>query len=66
VVRRAHRHGFKAGAMNDAMNLLPSHVEYIAIFDADFMPQPDFLKATIPYMCGMQSRLDVAGVNHHH
>ncbi len=47
-LRRADRHGFKAGAL--AYGLTQSDVEFIAIFDADFVPQPDFLKATIPYI----------------
>jgi len=46
-VRRAGRQGFKAGALRDAMPL--ARGEYIAIFDADFLPHPDFLKRTLPY-----------------
>src|SRR5687767_7378266 len=44
---RSHRQGFKAGALRNG--LLKSRGEYIAIFDADFMPDPDFLLHTIPY-----------------
>ena len=44
-VRRASRDGYKAGALNEA--LAASDGEFIAVFDADFMPEPDFLKRTI-------------------
>lgn len=47
-VRRPSRHGFKAGAL--AYGLQKSRGEYIAVFDADFVPEPDFLKKTIPYL----------------
>jgi cellulose synthase/poly-beta-1,6-N-acetylglucosamine synthase-like glycosyltransferase len=46
-VRRAKRQGFKAGALRDGM--AHARGEFIAIFDADFLPRPDFLKQTIPY-----------------
>lgn len=41
-VRRSNRQGFKAGAMAEAMKLDDS--PFIAIFDADFLPQPDVLR----------------------
>jgi cellulose synthase/poly-beta-1,6-N-acetylglucosamine synthase-like glycosyltransferase len=44
-VTRAERTGFKAGALRDAMPYAKG--EYIAIFDADFLPMPDFLKNTL-------------------
>ncbi len=47
-IRRPSRVGFKAGAL--AYGLRKSTAEYIAVFDADFVPQPDFLKQTIPYL----------------
>ncbi len=47
VVRRERRTGFKAGALRDAMPYVQG--AYIAIFDADFLPRPDFLLQTIPY-----------------
>jgi len=46
-VRRNDRTGFKAGAL--AEGLKTARGEFIAIFDADFVPTPDFLKNTIPY-----------------
>jgi len=47
VLRRPTRQGFKAGAL--AWGLARARGEYIAIFDADFCPRPDFLLRTIPY-----------------
>jgi cellulose synthase/poly-beta-1,6-N-acetylglucosamine synthase-like glycosyltransferase len=46
-IRREKRQGYKAGALRDAMQYAKG--EFIAIFDADFLPHPDFLKKTIPY-----------------
>jgi len=46
-LRRASREGFKAGALQHG--LAHTDGEFIAIFDADFIPQPDFLRRTIPY-----------------
>jgi len=41
-IRRSSREGFKAGALNEGLKLAESNL--IAIFDADFVPQADFLK----------------------
>lgn len=46
-LRRKNREGYKAGALQEALPIAKG--EYIAIFDADFIPEPDFLKKTIPY-----------------
>jgi len=46
-VRRANREGFKAGALKEGMKL--AHGEFIAIFDADFIPAKDFLKKTLSH-----------------
>ena len=46
-LRRQVRTGFKAGAL--AEGLARAQGEFIAIFDADFVPAPDFLKATLRY-----------------
>jgi cellulose synthase/poly-beta-1,6-N-acetylglucosamine synthase-like glycosyltransferase len=46
-IRRADRKGFKAGALRYGMQKAKG--AFLAIFDADFLPRPDFLKATIPY-----------------
>ncbi|KAK3029112.1 hypothetical protein RJ639_038817 [Escallonia herrerae] len=47
---RVIREGYKAGNLKSAMNC--SYVrdyEFVAIFDADFQPNPDFLKRTVPH-----------------
>ncbi|MGI4873830.1 MAG: cellulose synthase family protein [Janthinobacterium lividum] len=46
-VRRPGRQGYKAGAL--AHGLTVSSDEFVAIFDADFVPEPDFLRRTLPY-----------------
>jgi len=45
-VRRSNRIGYKAGALAAAMDQVTG--EFIAIFDADFLPDPDFLIKTVP------------------
>jgi cellulose synthase/poly-beta-1,6-N-acetylglucosamine synthase-like glycosyltransferase len=45
VLRRAHREGFKAGALDEGMRQSPD--TFFAIFDADFVPPPDFLRRTL-------------------
>lgn len=47
VVRREIRRGYKAGALADAMPA--AHGKFIAIFDADFVPEPDFLRNLMPH-----------------
>jgi cellulose synthase/poly-beta-1,6-N-acetylglucosamine synthase-like glycosyltransferase len=44
---RSNRHGFKAGAL--AEGLLSAKGEFVAIFDADFVPPADFLLKTVHY-----------------
>jgi cellulose synthase/poly-beta-1,6-N-acetylglucosamine synthase-like glycosyltransferase len=46
-IHRSKREGYKAGALENGLKT--SKGEYVAIFDADFIPEPDFLKRTIPY-----------------
>lgn len=46
-IHRVNRQGYKAGALQDAMPR--ANGDYIAIFDADFTPRPDFLRTTMPY-----------------
>ncbi len=46
-VSRENRTGFKAGALKEGLKTAKG--EFIAIFDADFMPGTDWLQKTIPY-----------------
>ncbi len=48
VLHREERQGFKAGAL--AQGLRQASGTFIAIFDADFVPPPDFLRRTIPLL----------------
>jgi cellulose synthase/poly-beta-1,6-N-acetylglucosamine synthase-like glycosyltransferase len=47
ILRRTDRCGFKAGALQAALDA--TNEEFIVIFDADFIPPRDFLLQTIPY-----------------
>uniref|UniRef100_M8ALV6 Glycosyltransferase 2-like domain-containing protein n=1 Tax=Aegilops tauschii TaxID=37682 RepID=M8ALV6_AEGTA len=52
---RVIRDGYKAGNLKSAMNC--SYVkdyEFVVIFDADFQPQEDFLKLTVPHFKGKE------------
>jgi cellulose synthase/poly-beta-1,6-N-acetylglucosamine synthase-like glycosyltransferase len=46
--RRSDRQGYKAGALQIALN--QTTAEFVAIFDADYTPPTDFLERTIPYL----------------
>ena len=46
-ITRKDRTGFKAGALKQGLEIAKG--EYIAIFDADFLPQQTWLYNTIPY-----------------
>lgn len=46
-VRRTNRDGFKAGALKYGMTL--TDAEYFLIFDADFIPDENFLNETMPH-----------------
>lgn len=47
VIHRTERAGFKAGALAHGLNTATG--EFIAVFDADFVPDPDFLRQTVPH-----------------
>lgn len=50
---RLVRTGYKAGNLKSAMNCdYVRDYEYVAIFDADFQPNPDFLQQTVPHFKG--------------
>jgi cellulose synthase/poly-beta-1,6-N-acetylglucosamine synthase-like glycosyltransferase len=46
-IRRENRVGYKAGALSNG--LASAKGEFIAIFDADFLPSADYLKKAIPH-----------------
>ncbi len=46
-IRRANREGYKAGALKEGLKIAKG--EFIAIFDADFLPSSDWLKKTVIY-----------------
>ncbi len=46
-VHRTLRTGYKAGALEHGLKTAKG--EFIAIFDADFVPVPDFLRRIMPY-----------------
>lgn len=46
-LHRTNRHGFKAGALKEGLDHAKG--EFIAVFDADFLPHEDFLRQTIPH-----------------
>ncbi|MEO8446064.1 MAG: cellulose synthase family protein [bacterium] len=46
-IHRTNREGFKAGALKAGLETAIG--EYVAVFDADFIPRKKFLKRTIPY-----------------
>jgi len=67
VVRRSVRSGYKAGALANGMTTAKG--EFIAIFDADFIPNHDFLRSTLPWFrdrgVGMvQARWGFFNANH--
>jgi len=46
-ITRKNRVGFKAGALKEGLEIASG--EFIAIFDADFLPAPHWLQKTVPY-----------------
>jgi cellulose synthase/poly-beta-1,6-N-acetylglucosamine synthase-like glycosyltransferase len=46
-IHRENRAGFKAGALENGLKT--ARGEFVAIFDADFVPLPDYLQRTIHY-----------------
>ncbi|RZS08594.1 hypothetical protein BHM03_00039584 [Ensete ventricosum] len=48
---RDNRNGYKAGALKEGMkHSYVKQCDYVAVFDADFQPEPDFLWRTIPFL----------------
>lgn len=48
VIHREDRSGFKAGALQTALDMTES--DFVIIFDADFVPPKDILRRLVPYM----------------
>jgi cellulose synthase/poly-beta-1,6-N-acetylglucosamine synthase-like glycosyltransferase len=48
AIHRTSRIGYKAGALEAGMAVASG--EMIAVFDADFVPSPDFLRRTVPHL----------------
>jgi cellulose synthase/poly-beta-1,6-N-acetylglucosamine synthase-like glycosyltransferase len=46
-IHRTNREGYKAGALENGLKT--ARGEFVTIFDADFIPAPDFLRRSIPY-----------------
>ena len=46
-IHRVDRTGYKAGALDNGLKVAKG--DLVAIFDADFLPQPDFLRAVVPH-----------------
>ena len=44
-IHRTNRHGFKAGALDEGLRVAKG--EFVAIFDADFVPPPDWLMRVV-------------------
>jgi len=51
-IHRDNREGFKAGALHEGLRVASG--EFVAIFDADFIPPADFLRRTVPYFTDPQ------------
>jgi len=46
-IRRENREGFKAGALKEGLKI--ANGEFVAIFDADFIPHSNFLEKTLKF-----------------
>src|SRR5690606_14478299 len=52
-LHRPNRQGYKAGALRDGLQTATG--EFVAIFDADFLPESDFLLRTIPHFANLRT-----------
>ena len=50
LLRRTTRAGYKAGALNAALAVLPRDSQYVLVLDADHAPQPHILTALVPIL----------------
>lgn len=56
VLHRSNRQGYKAGALEAGRK--QTDAEFLAIFDADFVPPPDYLRRAIPHFYLPDGRAD--------
>jgi cellulose synthase/poly-beta-1,6-N-acetylglucosamine synthase-like glycosyltransferase len=62
LIQRAHRAGFKAGALKAGLDC--THEPFVAVFDADYVPSPNFLRLCLrpllddPHLAFVQARCD--------
>src|SRR5262250_560270 len=59
-IHRTNRQGYKAGALENGLRTAQG--EFVAIFDADFIPQGDFVRRTIPYFLNPDGGKDIGMV----
>ncbi|CAA6661316.1 unnamed protein product [Spirodela intermedia] len=63
--RRGDRKGYKAGALREGMkHSYVNECDYVAIFDADFQPESDFLTRTVPLLVLMM-RIQEMSMDYH-
>lgn len=48
LIHREDRRGFKAGALAEAQGAIQG--DYLVMFDADFVPEKDFIKKALPFL----------------
>ena len=49
ILHRNSRHGYKGGALREALKATDPRAEYIVIFDADSVPFPDSIERLLPH-----------------
>jgi len=49
MTHREKRHGFKGGALNEALRHMNPKADYVLVFDADFIPPPDIVNSFLWY-----------------
>ena len=62
-LHREDRTGYKAGALDEGLKV--ARGEFVAIFDADFIPKPDFLMQSVHYFTEPQGRAGAGALGPH-
>ena len=62
-IHREDRTGYKAGALDEGLKV--ARGEFVAIFDADFIPKPDFLMRSVHYFTDPQGRAGAGALGPH-